>query len=1599
MTTRHRSRLARRTTLRLTQLATALAAGGLLSAPAAAAPEGGTVRAGSATITQTGAPNATQTRIDQSSQRAVIDWRSFSVGAAEQVQFAQPSATSATLNRVTGEQLSAIHGRISANGQVFLVNPNGVVLGRGAQVNVGSFVASTAGIGNADFMAGRLEFRQPGAAGASIANRGHITAAEGGLVALVAPHVRNDGVIQARLGRVALGAGDTFALDLHGDGLIRLAVDAAQARLLVDAEGRPVTTLIQHTGRIEADGGQVVLMSAANAKAALDQVINLSGTVRADTVQQHGGRIVLAASGGATTVSGQLSAQGQGAGEAGGRIEVLGESVHLASSAQLDASGHAGGGTVHVGGAWQGSGTTPRAATTTVDGGTRIAADARHQGRGGEVVVWADGATTYAGHISARGGAAGGDGGRVEVSGKRTLEFAGTVDAGAAQGAAGSLLLDPATMDIGLAEASLINRVLRTGTSTTVSADVDINLNATIDGRGRIAGGGLTLNAGRDIHLNEYLVTANGAVTLNAATGTVRLAAGRGVFTGSAPITVRSGADLAAGPYVTSGALSLTSTAGSVSLDAPLDATLGAVTVNAAQDVRINQPVVHLRNGSTFTVTAGRDIFVDAQVDGRGGVARSGAVNLTAGGNVRLGESVVTQLADIRMRAIAGTISTAAGRGVFAFGPAASVPGGVIVDLSAGADFTTGIVSNSGFVNLASLNGSLTLGQGIDASAGITSLLAGLDIFIDTPVLNLRSGAGFGALAGRDIHVRAPIDARAASGGVAGAGVTLNAERSIFVNDSVVTRDGLIALTTNTGTVTQAATAQLRAGNGAIGVTAAGNLVTGSYVTTGALTLRSTAGAISVAEPIYDSVGATTLTAATDVVVQPGNRIENVRTGAPLAINAGRDILVNEQIGQDRDATTLTGPITMTAGRHVAINADVVTRDAPLAVTATTGTVTMAPQVAGVPQLRAGSGTLSVTAGADLYFGSPTAPRPNNETPFITSGTLNVSSTGGTLFIEAPVPSTTGRVNLNGGNALRVNERIYSNNADITLTAGLGGIVMNAGTIDVGGFTTTLSDTDARLGNLTLTARGDINAPSVRTAATLAITSTEGRITSGTVLVSRNGPVPEPPLGMPQRVLLAGALGIDSFNTASSPDVEARSSQGSVNLTVFAPQRLFIEAAQDVRTGGFIGQQVELVGGRDVLLEGVALAGLLRVRAGQDFRMDDSTSLAALRAQAGRDVRLTDAPGSLTWIAGAGGNLTLRDSASPGAVVSVRGLHLSAGRDVLLPQPTHVSDSLLTGTEATLQPTTLVAGRHVYVDRLQTIGDVAMTATAGNVTVAFPLIPPSGVLAPAPHVWNPADVGVSSLAISAPGTGAVISLQGVRAVGNVSLVAPAGTVNSAFAVTSSGGAVSIVAPVQNISVTPIPPSARLSPPAVVSPAVAPGPLRADAPGPLIPAAPAPGAPGLSEILVAAPGAIDAGALPAPGAAGGEGDSAAQQAASAARTGSGAAAGGEAEAADAAEASGADAAARMAAGLPVVIFSGGRGSAQGADLGRSGTYGSARAPQVRTEGDSEQERRRRGATPGKAATGAATGAGTGAATGAGTGAATQPPAPAGTPTPR
>src|SRR5687768_14139446 len=171
--------------------------------PLHALPTGGEIAAGQAQI---GTPANGSLTIQQSTNRAVINWQSFGIAANEAVRFNQPSTSSIVLNRVLGQDPSRIFGSLSATGQVFLLNPNGVLFAPGAQVNVGGIVASTLGLSDQDFMAGRYTFSKSTAAG-SVINQGTITTANGGYVALLGPETRNEGSITATLGTVALAAG------------------------------------------------------------------------------------------------------------------------------------------------------------------------------------------------------------------------------------------------------------------------------------------------------------------------------------------------------------------------------------------------------------------------------------------------------------------------------------------------------------------------------------------------------------------------------------------------------------------------------------------------------------------------------------------------------------------------------------------------------------------------------------------------------------------------------------------------------------------------------------------------------------------------------------------------------------------------------------------------------------------------------------------------------------------------------------------------------------------------------------------------------------------------------------------------------------------------------------------------------------------------------------------------------------------------------------------------------------------------------------------------------------------------------------------------
>src|SRR5919109_183922 len=336
-------------------------------------PTGGTVAAGAASISSSGS----NMQITQGSNSAILNWQSFSIGSSAWVNFAQPSSSAIALNRVLGNNPSEIFGRLTANGQIFLSNPSGVLFAPGAAVEVGALFATTLSIADKDFLAGRYNFYNAGGAG-SVINQGHIVTANG-YAALAGPLVRNDGIIVANAGTVALAAGDRVSLDMIGDGLIRVSVE--QAALNASAI---------NAGTIQADGGRV-LLTAHSANALLDTVVNNSGIIRARSLVARNGEIILdGGSAGVVSNTGTLTASGTDAGTTGGTVKVLGQYVGLSDGSRIDASGDAGGGTVLVGGNIHGAGPEQNASHTYVGSGVSINADALSSGNGGQVAVWSN---------------------------------------------------------------------------------------------------------------------------------------------------------------------------------------------------------------------------------------------------------------------------------------------------------------------------------------------------------------------------------------------------------------------------------------------------------------------------------------------------------------------------------------------------------------------------------------------------------------------------------------------------------------------------------------------------------------------------------------------------------------------------------------------------------------------------------------------------------------------------------------------------------------------------------------------------------------------------------------------------------------------------------------------------------------------------------------------------------------------------------------------------------------------------------------------------------------------------------------------------------
>ncbi|MBP6854310.1 MAG: filamentous hemagglutinin N-terminal domain-containing protein, partial [Rhodoferax sp.] len=670
-------------------IALALAFAGV-SVQAQTIPSGGVAVHGQASIS-TPASNQLKvvTQNGAGTNHSAINWQSFSIAPGAGTTFVQPGPASVSINRVVTNTPSSIFGTLSSNGHLVLVNPSGIAVGAGAVIDTAGFTASALRMGDADALAGRLRFGAADAAARAVGGLsvgGRITARNGDVV-LVAPDIDigASALLQAPNGSTILAAGQQ--VEITGRGLEGVT-------MLVQA---PVDQ-VRNLGRLEG-----------NAAAIFAGTLRHSGEIQATTASLDGGTVVLKASGDAYVEgSGKLLATGS----TGGRVDVLGNRVAVADQALIDVSGSGGGGTIRIGGDYQGKNTEVRNAQRTYLGpGATLRADAVQQGDGGRVIVWADELTKAYGSISARGGAQGGDGGFVEVSGKHGLVFQAGVDLRAPFGAVGSLLLDPDFIEILATGTDFVSDGDQFsdgpgGTGTARISPFTLNAvggNVILQSNGDITfvspvnlltpGASLTALAGNLIQVDGSITTNGGNITLySAAPG----ASGSGTNDSDA---VRVNAAItSSGGTITLRGDSCDLFCTSVDISGPVNAGAGSIVLMGAGEVR--------QSGAGVLTASSLDVTADSTID----------LNL-AGNNISSNVDLFTNTGTGASSLVQFSNSASS------FNLSRAVAKGDVIFTIDGNMTTSGPVqSTTGFVDIVSNGAGSSLSFGHDVAAGATGV-------------------------------------------------------------------------------------------------------------------------------------------------------------------------------------------------------------------------------------------------------------------------------------------------------------------------------------------------------------------------------------------------------------------------------------------------------------------------------------------------------------------------------------------------------------------------------------------------------------------------------------------------------------------------------------------------------------------------------------------------------------------------------------------------------------------------------------------------------------------------------------------------------------
>nr|WP_245213714.1 filamentous hemagglutinin N-terminal domain-containing protein [Rhodoferax sp. AJA081-3] len=795
-------------------------------------------------MTTTGNHMLVTTQNGAGTNHSAINWQSFSIPAGNTTHFLQPSAASTSINRVVTNTPSAIFGTLSSNGNLVLVNQSGIAVGAGAVVDTAGFTASSLRMSDADALAGRLRFGDSGGAGAGVSVGGSVLARSGDVVLLGANvGTEQTALVQAPNGSTILAAGQQ--VEITGRGLEGI-------KLQVQAPANEAVNL----GTLK--GGAVGIFAGT---------LKHSGLIQATQADLRGGKVVLKASGDALVEGGgKILATGT----EGGSVDVLGDRVAVTDQALIDASGDNSGGSVRVGGDYQGKNADVQNANFVYFGPqASIKADAKGNGNGGRVILWADDTTRAHGSISAQGGAQGGDGGFVETSGKQSLHLTGIrVDTRAAAGKTGLWLLDPnnidinstATVNVGgapnfasagagtLDVADLLTALASNNVSVTALDNLSVSTPISYAGGNNLSltaqGGSLSVNQPISVTSSLALESTGGSMFLgaNVNSGAVKLKSGGSISQSSGTISATSLEIDSGGSVSLNNANNVSSIAASVgsggmsfkSVNAFSVTTLGSITgintnggnanLESTGSIQVNQAINAGGGAVTLTSTGG-------------GVSQSTlpAANITAGNLSVSGTGGVVLNNDSNS---AANVSISSG-------------GTNMVTYWNSGSFAAGAITVGGALQLKTNGGNLAQTGAISAAGtGLDVIAGGGNVTLSNTSNNLTN---LTVTSGGAVNVKNSTAVGVTS--VASGSFTLKATGSITQNGTITTSSGGVDLDSG-GSISSGF--GINASGGAVRLSAASGLtLTGPGISSDAagdaVLLITTGGLLSASVPITTS--------------------------------------------------------------------------------------------------------------------------------------------------------------------------------------------------------------------------------------------------------------------------------------------------------------------------------------------------------------------------------------------------------------------------------------------------------------------------------------------------------------------------------------------------------------------------------------------------------------------------------------------------------------------------------------------------------------------------------------------------------------------------